>query len=64
MYIKLSDFTGVLEEGDTLLMSHEEFLAGGKSITGVPVTITPDGSEPVEIDMNDEINRLEAEGMV
>jgi hypothetical protein len=29
-----------------VLMSHEEFVKGGKAIKGVPITITPDGAEP------------------
>ena len=48
MYIKLKDFNGTLTQGDILLMSRDEFLNGGKDITGVPVAITPDGNEPVE----------------
>lgn len=48
MYVKYADFTGTLNEGDILLMSAAEFAAGGKDVMGVPVTITPDGSEPVE----------------
>lgn len=47
MYIKYSNFTGTLAEGDVLLMSHDEFVNGGKDITGIPVCVTPDGEEPV-----------------
>lgn len=51
MYIKFIDYNGqVLEEGDSVLMSHDEFVNGGKNLKGVPLTITPDGSEPVEMD--------------
>jgi hypothetical protein len=55
-YIKYSEFTGVLQGNEMLLMSHDEFINGGKDITNIPVCITPDGSEPQEVD--DE-NRLE-----
>ena len=34
MYIKYKDFTGQLNEGEVLLMSHDEFVQGGKGITG------------------------------
>ena len=30
MYIKLKDFTGKLNKEDVLLMSHDEFVEGGK----------------------------------
>ena len=53
MYIKLTDYTGTLQDGDALLMSHDEFVSGGKNITGVPVSVTPDGSEPVETEMEE-----------
>ena len=49
MYVKYADFTGTLNEGDVLLMSAAEFAGGGKSVKNIPVTITPDGSEPIEI---------------
>ena len=55
-YIKYSEFTGVLQGDEMLLMSHDEFINGGKDIMNIPVCITPDGSEPQEVD--DE-NRLE-----
>jgi len=55
-YIKYSEFTGVLQSDEMLLMSHDEFINGGKDITNIPVCVTPDGSEPQEVD--DE-NRLE-----
>jgi hypothetical protein len=47
-YIKYKDFTGKLNEDEILLMSHDEFVSGGKDFIGVPVCITPDGNEPVE----------------
>ena len=53
MYIKLIDYTGSLQDGEVLLMSHDEFVNGGKNIEGVPVTVTPDGNEPVEIEENE-----------
>ena len=46
MYIKYADYDGVLNDGDIVLMSHDEFVNGGKDLYGVPVCITPDGSEP------------------
>jgi len=49
MYIKYKDFKGMLQEDEMLLMSHDEFINGGKDITGVPVAITPDGDEPKEV---------------
>ena len=49
MYIKFTDYNGQeLEQCDSVLMSHEEFVNGGKDLRGVPLTITPDGSEPKE----------------
>ena len=47
-YIKYSEFTGTLQDDEILLMSHEEFQAGGKEIKGIPICITFDGSEPKE----------------
>lgn len=49
MYIKYGNYKGNLQAGDTVLMSAVEFAAGGKNLTGVPVTITPDGKEPAEV---------------
>jgi len=34
---------------DMVLMSHAEFIKMGKDLKGVPVCITPDGKEPVEV---------------
>lgn len=48
MYIKYSDYTEGIEEGDSVLMSAEEFVNGGKNLVNVPVTITPYGEEPEE----------------
>jgi len=47
-YVKYSEFTGTLQEDEILLMSHDEFEAGGKEVTNIPVCITFDGSEPKE----------------
>ena len=49
-YIKLKDFTGELKEDETLLMSLNEFNAGGKNILNVPVCITKTGEEPAEME--------------
>ena len=51
MYIKYADYTGKLANGDIVLMSAAEFLAGGSKLKGVPTAITPDGAEPVEPEM-------------
>ena len=51
MYIKYKDYNGQkLSEDDSILMSLEEFQNGGKELRNVPLTITKDGSEPVEIE--------------
>ncbi len=51
MYIKYKDYSGqVLSENDSVLMSLDEYRNGGKNLTGVPVTITPDGNEPPEME--------------
>ena len=48
-YIKYADWNrGELPENGCLLMSAQEFVEGGKNITGVPITITPYGEEPEE----------------
>jgi len=49
MFIKLKDYDGELNDGDSILMSHAEFIDGGKDLIGVPVTVTPDGEEPKEL---------------
>lgn len=54
MYIKFKDYHGQkLDKEDSILMSHDEFINGGKELKGVALTITPDGNEPKE---QDEIN--------
>lgn len=37
----------VLAKGEEVLMSVTEFINGMKNIMGVPVTITPDGKQPI-----------------
>lgn len=50
MYIKYADYQPDMQlgENDSVLMSLQEFLGGGKDLEDVPVTITPDGEPPVE----------------
>lgn len=50
MYIKYKDYKGQLNEGEVLLMSHDEFVQGGKDIMGVPTAVTPDGEEPINME--------------
>ena len=50
MYIKYADYQPDMQIGDddSILMSLQEFLSGGKDLEDVPVTITPDGEPPAE----------------
>lgn len=50
MYIKYADYQPDIQLGDddSVLMSLQEFLDGGKDLEDVPVTITPDGEPPTE----------------
>lgn len=50
MYIKYVDYQPSMQLGDddSVLMSLQEFLDGGKDLEDVPVTITPDGEPPAE----------------
>lgn len=50
MYIKYADYQPSMQLGDddSVLMSLQEFLDGGKDLEDVPVTITPDGEPPAE----------------
>ena len=50
MYIRYTNYkTGMqLGDDDSILMSLQEFLSGGKDLEDVPVTITPDGEPPTE----------------
>ena len=52
MYIKYADYQHDMQLGDddSVLMSLQEFLSGGKDLEDVPVTITPDGNPPTDID--------------
>jgi hypothetical protein len=43
-----------LAKGEEVLMSHTEFVGGMKNIIGVPVTITPDGKQPIFPDIEAE----------
>lgn len=62
MYIKYADYKpGMqLEENDSVLMSLQEFLDGGKDLEDVPVTITPNGEPPAE-EMEEEPDISESE---
>ena len=47
------------EVGDNdLLMSHDEFVSGGKGIEGVPTAVTPDGEAPMEMEEITDIGEL------
>lgn len=50
MYIKYVDYQPSMQlgENDSVLMSLQEFLDGGKDLEDIPVTITPDGEPPAE----------------
>ena len=55
MYIRYTNYkTGMqLGENDSVLMSLQEFLDGGKDLEDVPVTITPDGNPPIDTDTDE-----------
>lgn len=55
MYIKYADYQPDMQLGDddSVLMSLQEFLNGGKDLEDVPVTITPDGEPPADTDEDD-----------
>ena len=55
MYIKYADYQPGMQLGDddSVLMSLQEFLDGGKDLEDVPVTITPDGEPPADTDEDD-----------
>lgn len=55
MYIKYADYQPDMQLGDddSVLMSLQEFLSGGKDLEDVPVTITPDGNPPTDTDTDD-----------
>ena len=48
MYIKYIDNKTdyKLNDGDSVLMSLEQFKRDGKNLKGIPITYTKDGSEP------------------
>ena len=50
MYIKYANYQPDMQLGDddSVLMSLQEFLDGGKDLEDVPVTITPNGEPPAE----------------
>ena len=50
MYIKYANYQPDMQLGDddSVLMSLQEFLGGGKDLEDVPVTMTPDGEPPGE----------------
>ena len=50
MYIKYANYQPDMQLGDddSVLMSLQEFLGGGKDLEDVTVTITPDGETPAE----------------
>ena len=51
MYIKYKDYNGqALGVDDSILMSKAEFDSGGSELLNLPVTVTLDGNEPVQID--------------
>lgn len=56
MYIKYADYQPDMQLGDddSVLMSLQEFLSGGKGLEDVPVTITPDGNPPTDTDTDDD----------
>ena len=57
MYVKYKNYLdgAKLNEGDMILMSHDEFINGGKDIENIPIAVTPDGSEPQEPEEDFEI---------
>ena len=63
MYIKYTDYQPDMQLGDddSVLMSLQEFLSGGKDLEDVPVTITPDGNPPTDTEDEEEITLDEEE---
>ena len=63
MYIKYADYQPDMQLGDddSVWMSLQEFLAGGKDLEDVPVTITPDGNPPTDTEDEEEITLDEEE---
>ena len=62
MYVKYTNYKLEMQlgENDSVLMSLQEFLSGGKDLEDVPVTITPDGEPPAE-EMEEEPDISESE---
>ena len=53
MYVKYKDYINKkaeLKQGQMVLMSHDEFVNGGKEIMNVPIAVTPDGEKPKEME--------------
>ena len=50
MYIKYQDYNNgmKLTKGTIVLMSHDEFINGGKDLKGIPIAVTQNGDEPIE----------------
>lgn len=63
MYIKYADYQPGMQLGDddSVLMSLQEFLSGGKDLENVPITITPDGNPPTDAEDEEEITLDEEE---
>ena len=63
MYIKYADYQPDMQLGDddSVLMSLQELLAGGKDLEDVPVTITPGGNPPTDTEDEEEITLDEEE---
>ena len=66
MYIKYADYQPDMQLGDddSVLMSLQEFLDGGKDLEDVPVTITPDGEPPADTDDAEEEFEIDEEEAV
>lgn len=54
-YIRYTEFKGTIEDNEIILMSHDEFVNGGKNLKNVPVCVTPDGNEPKEVGNENEL---------
>ena len=50
MYIKYKDFNGSLQNDDVLLLSLQEMIAHKTEIKGLPICVTKDGTEPIEVE--------------
>ena len=56
MYIKYinNDTDYKLSKDDSVLMSRDEFMAGGKDLKNIAITVTPNGEEPPEVEFSEE----------